>query len=395
VSATLITGIGQLVTNDASLGDGSPLGILRDAALVIEGGRVAWTGRAADAPASDTAVDAGGGCVLPGFVDSHTHIVFDGDRSAEFAARMAGEPYTGGGIVNTVTATRAASDERLRRGARARVVEMASFGTTTVEIKSGYGLSIADEQRILRIAGELTEETTFLGAHTIPPEFAGQRAGYIDLVTGDMLRACAPLARWIDVFCDTGAFSEDETRAVLSAGVAAGLQPRIHGNQLGPGPGARIAVEFDAASVDHCTYLSFEDVAALAGSRTVATLLPGADFGTRSPYPDARRLLSAGVTVALATDCNPGTSYVTSMPFVMVLAVREMRMTPAEALYAATAGGAKALRRSDVGYLAPGASADLVVLDAPSFVHLAYRPGAPLVAQTWKRGERMFERPVS
>jgi imidazolonepropionase len=313
--------------------------------------------------------------------------VFAGDRAAEFAARMAGEPYTGGGIATTVAATRGASDDRLRTGTAARLREMHANGTTTVEIKSGYGLDVANEARILRIAREFTAETTFLGAHVVPPEFASDRAAYVELVCGDMLAACAPHARWVDVFCDIGAFDAEETRAVFSAGVGAGLMPRLHGNQLGFGPGAQIAAEFGAASLDHCTYLTDDDIAALAEADVVATLLPGVEFSTRSPYPDARRLLDAGVTVALATDCNPGSAYVTSMPLMIALAVREMHLTPAEALHAATVAGARALRREDIGRLTPGARADVAMLDAPSHVHLAYRPGTPLVSQTWVGGE--------
>jgi len=386
VTATLFSAIGELVTNDPTLGDGSPLGIVRDAALIADNGRVAWVGAASAAPAADACVDVGGRAVVPGFVDSHTHLVFAGERSAEFAARMAGEPYTGGGIMTTVAATRAASDGALRANARRVLAEMTAAGTTTVEAKSGYGLTVSDERRLLAISREVTAETTFLGAHVVPAEFAEDRAAYVALVCGEMLEACAPHARWIDVFCDVGAFNEAETRAVLAAGSAAGLMPRLHGNQLAPGPGVRLAVEFGAASVDHCTHLTGADVEALASSATVATLLPGADFSTRAPYADARRLLDAGAVVALATDCNPGSSYVTSMPLVVALAVREMRMTPAEALWAATAGGAKALRRDDVGCLTPGARADLAVLDAPSYVHLAYRPGAPVVADVFKDG---------
>jgi imidazolonepropionase len=194
-----------------------------------------------------------------------------------------------------------------------------------------------------------------------------------------MLEAAAPYAKWVDVFCDRGAFDGDQARAVLTAGVKAGLQPRVHANQLAAGPGVRLAVELGAASADHCTHLTGADVDALAGSDTVATLLPGAEFSTRSPYPDARRLLDAGVTVALATDCNPGSSYTSSMAFCIALAVREMAMTPAEAVRAATLGGARALRRDDVGVLRPGARADLLLLAAPSHLHLAYRPGVPLV----------------
>ncbi|MDO8147255.1 imidazolonepropionase [Isoptericola sp. b515] len=380
----LVTGIGELVAHDPAHG---PSGVLTDAALVVSSGRVVWTGPAARAPAADDRLDVEGRCVVPGFVDSHSHVVFAGDRSAEFAARMAGEPYTGGGIATTVAATRAASDDVLRHGAGRLVAEMLAQGTTTVEIKSGYGQDVATEERMLRLARELTDETTFLGAHTVPAEL--DRRAYLDLVTGPMLAACAPHARWVDVFCEPAAataFDADESREVLEAGIRAGLLPRVHGNQLGPGPGVRLAVEVGAASVDHCTYLTGDDVAALAGSSTVATLLPAVEFSTRSPYPDARALLDAGVAVALATDCNPGSCYSSSMPFVVALAVREMGLTPLEAVHAATAGGAAALRRDDVGTLRPGARADLVVLDAPSHVHLAYRPGVPIVRTVLQGG---------
>lgn len=389
MTSILITNIGELVTCDPSVGDGSPLGIVRDAAIVIEDGRVAWAGPASHRPGADEVTDLGGSCVVPGFVDSHTHLVFAGERSAEFAARMAGEPYTGGGIATTVAATRAASTGRLHDGASDRVAEMTATGTTTLEAKSGYGLTVADEARLLEVSRDFTSETTFLGAHVIPSEYLRDRGAYVDLVVGPMLAACAPLARWIDVFCDEGAFDAEETRHILRAGIVAGLQPRLHGNQLAHGSGALVAAEFGAASVDHCNHLMDTDVAALACAGVVATLLPAADFCTRTPYPDARRLLDAGVTVALATDCNPGTAYVTSMPLVIALAVRELGLTPAEALWAATAGGAAALRRNDVGTLAVGARADLAVLDAPSYVHLAYRPGAPLVVQTWRGGARV------
>jgi imidazolonepropionase len=319
--------------------------------------------------------------VLPGFVDSHAHLVFAGDRAAEFAARMAGTPYDGGGIASSVRATRAASDDELRTLVAARVAEMRAQGTGTVEIKSGYGLTVGDEARALRIAREFTDETTFLGAHVVPAEYATRREEYVALVTGPMLVECAPHAKWIDVFCEPRsphAFTADEARVVLTAGRDAGLALRVHGNQLGPGPGVRLAVELGAASVDHCTYLSDADVDALAGSDTVATLLPGVEFSTRSPYPDGRRLLDAGVRIALATDCNPGTCYSSSMPFVIALAVREMGLSPGQALRAATVGAAESLLRSDIGRRTVGSRADLTVRDAPSYLHLTYRAGVPL-----------------
>ncbi|WP_420783273.1 imidazolonepropionase [Streptomyces sp. LPB2020-019-1HS] len=387
-SSTVITNIATLVTNDPSLGDGSPLGLVRDAAVVVEGDRVVWTGAFRKAPATDNRVDAGGRAVLPGFVDSHSHLVFAGDRTEEFNARMSGRPYSAGGIRTTVAATRAAGDAELEATLTRHLAEALRQGTTTLETKSGYGLTVEDEARALRLAARHTEEVTYLGAHIVAPEYADDPAGYVALVTGEMLDACAPHARWIDVFCEKGAFDGEQARAILTAGKARGLHPRVHANQLSFGPGVRLAVELDAASADHCTHLTDEDVAALAGSRTVATLLPGAEFSTRGPWPDARRLLDAGATVALSTDCNPGSSYTSSMPFCIALAVREMHMTPDEAVWSATAGGAAALRRDDIGRLTPGARADLVVLDAPSHVHLAYRPGVPLVRQVWRRGVR-------
>ncbi len=415
----LITGIAELVTNDpATDREAGALGIVRDAAVLVEDGRIAWIGAATHATehltlhdervdrregeerrgiwdADVEVVDAGGRAMIPGFVDSHTHLVFGGDRADEFAARMAGQRYAAGGIRSTVAATRAATDDELRARLAGFVAELHAQGTTTFEVKSGYGLSVADEQRLVRLAREVTDEVTFLGAHVVPADFADPSAdggpargadAYVDLVIGEMLAACAPSARWVDAFCERGAFTPEQSRRVLEAGRAAGLGVRVHGNQLGPGEGVQLAVDLDAASVDHCTFLSEADVAALAASNTVATLLPGVEFSTRQPYPDARRLIDAGVTVALASDCNPGSSFTSSMPFCIAVAVRDMGMTPAEAVWASTAGGALALRRTDVGALRPGASADLVLLDAPSHVHLAYRPGVPLVARVWKDG---------
>ncbi|MFD5318336.1 imidazolonepropionase [Streptomyces sp. NPDC127098] len=384
----VVTGIGALVTNDPALGPG-PLGVVRDAALVVEEGRVVWVGPARRAPDADRRHDVGGRAVIPGFVDSHSHLLYAGDRTEEFNARMSGRPYTAGGIRTTVAATREASDAELTARLAAHLREMTRQGTTTVETKSGYGLTVELEARALRVARAQLQEVTYLGAHVVPPEYADSPEEYVALVTGPMLDACAPHARWIDVFCERGAFDADQARAILTAGRRRGLELRVHANQLTAGPGVRLAVELGARSADHCTHLTDADVDALAESegQTVATLLPGCEFSTRSPYPDARRLLAAGVVVALATDCNPGSSFTSSMPFCVALAVREMGMTPDEALWSATAGGAAALARTDVGRLTPGARADLVVLDAPSPVHLAYRPGVPLVAEVWRSGE--------
>ncbi|MCU0282905.1 MAG: imidazolonepropionase [Candidatus Nanopelagicales bacterium] len=394
----LLDDIGELVTNDPALAergaepDVAALGIVHDAAVVVADGRVAWVGPAAQAPAADERLDCAGGAVLPGFVDSHAHLVFAGERAGEFAARMSGRPYRAGGIGTTVTATRAASDAALRTNLARLVAELHAAGVTTFEVKSGYGLTVADEQRACRLAAEVTDEVTFLGAHVVPAEHARDRAGYLDLLTGPMLAAAAPHARWADVFVERGAFDAVEAHVVLEAAARAGLGLRVHANQLGPGPGAALAAAHGAASADHCTHLRRRDIAALADAGTVATLLPAAELGTRSPFPDARRLLAAGVTVALATDCNPGTAYTTSMPLVIALAVSGMRMTPAEAVRAATAGGATALRRTDVGRIVPGGPADLVLLDAPSHVHLAYRPGVPLLRAVWQGGVRVDRR---
>ena len=377
MTSTVLTGIGELTTHAHD----RPL---TDAAVVLEGDRVAWVGAASEAPAADHHVDAGGRAVVPGYVDSHSHLVFAGDRSEEFAARMAGQSYAAGGIRTTVAATRAATDEQLTGRVARLVDEMRRQGTTTVEIKSGYGLTVHDEARSLAVARQFTDETTFLGAHVVPAD--ADPATYVDMVTGPMLEACAPHARWVDAFCEEGAFDVEQARAVLDAGRAAGLGGRLHANQLTYGGGVRLAAELGLAAVDHCTFLTDADVAALAESGTVATLLPGVEFSTRQPWPDARRLLDAGVTVALASDCNPGSSFTSSVAFCIALAVRDMGMTPAEALWSATAGGARALGRDDVGVLAPGKRADLVLLDAPSAIHLAYRPGVPLVAGVWKDG---------
>ncbi len=370
MTATLISNIGELVTNSDK-----ELGIIKNAALVFENNRVIWVGENTKAPAADKVIDAKNGTVTPGFVDSHTHAIFAGDRSKDYEARMSGTSYSAGGINTTVAATRSASDEELRANTKQIVDRARQSGTTTIEIKSGYGLDVETEAKLLRIANEFTEETTFLGAHVVPKEMSDARADYINLVKSKMLDACAPHAKWIDVFCDKSAFSVDEAREILKAGIAKGLKGRIHGNQLGDTGGADLAAELKLASVDHCTHISDKTIDSLAASNVVATLLPGAEFFTKSPYPDGKRFLDAGVTVALASDCNPGSSYIYSMPVVLSLAVREMNLTPAQAFYAATMGGAKALQRSDIGHLTVGAKADLVIWDAPSYLHISYRMG--------------------
>jgi imidazolonepropionase len=388
--AKLFGNIGQLVVGASP--DTGELELIENAALVIDAGMVAWVGSSANAPAADELVDVAGRTVIPGFVDSHAHLVFAGDRAAEFEARMSGLSYSAGGIKTTVATTRAASDDELRAGLNARMHELHRSGITTFETKSGYGLTVASEARSLRLAAEVTDETTFLGAHVVPAEFADRRSEYVSLVAGEMLEAAAPHARWIDVFCDRGAFDVDEADEILRAGVRAGLRPRIHANQLEAGAGIELAVKHDCASADHCTHLTDRDIELLAGSNTVATLLPGAEFSTRAEYPDARRLFAAGAKVALATDCNPGSSFTTSMAFCLAVAVRDMHFTPSQALAAATAGGAAALRRTEVGGLRVGQRANLVVLNAPSYVHLMYRPGVDLVHSTFIDGRPVYER---
>lgn len=386
----LISNIGLLVTNDSTQ-DGTPLGIIKDAALVIENGVISWVGSNRETAKSDfkNSIDACGNCVIPGFVDSHSHIIFAGDRSDEFRARMKGEKYSAGGINSTVALTRAATNQELLSNAHRILAEANSTGTTTLEIKSGYGLTIKDEARSLEIASSLSEETTFLGAHVVPLEFQNDFEGYVDLVCGEMLDAVKPHAKWIDVFCDKGAFTPDQTRKILKAGIAKGLKPRLHANQLEAGEGIKIGVELDAASVDHVSHISEHDISLLSKSNTVATILPGAEFSTRSNYLDARPLFEAEINIALASDCNPGSSYTSNMQFIIALAVREFYFSPEQALWSATMGGAKALRRTDIGHLGVGASADFSILKTPSYLHLAYRPGVHLIEEVWRRGNRI------
>jgi imidazolonepropionase len=376
--STLFNNISSLVTNTSEE--------FANPALIVEDGKIAWIGESKNSPAADHNVDLDNRTVIPGFVDSHAHLMFAGDRAEEFSARMQGQSYSAGGIKTTVAATRKASDAQLEANLAKLVSEMHAGGITTFETKSGYGLDVETESRSLAIAAKHTSETTFLGAHVVPQEYKDKSDAYVELVKNEMLSAATPHAKWIDVFCDRGAFNVEQAREILKAGMAAGLAPRIHANQLENIGAIQLAVELDCASADHCTHLSHQDIDALANSNTVATLLPGAEFSTRSQYPDARKLIDAGVTVALATDCNPGSSYTTSMAFCIALAVREMHMSPAEALWSATMGGAKALRRDDIGHLSVGVRADFAVIDAPSYIHLAYRPGVNLISDTYIAG---------
>lgn len=391
---TLVTDIAELVTNDA--GGPGLLGIVTDAALLIEDGRVRWAGAAAEAPAEAATagerISAAGGAVIPGFVDSHTHLVFAGDRSAEFAARMAGRPYTAGGIAATVAATRAASTAELEENLVRLLREAERSGTTTVEIKTGYGLSVQEELRALDIINRHTGESTLLAAHVVPPEYRDDPEGYVDLVVERIIPAAAGCARWVDAFCEAGAFTEAQAARVLTAGREYGMMPRLHANQLTAGGALQLAARLRCASADHATFASDADLAALAAAGSVVTLLPGVEFSTRQPYPDARRYLAAGVTLALATDCNPGSSFTSSMPFCIAVAVRDMHFTVEQAVWAATAGGAAALRRTDVGRLTAGARADFVILAAPSHRYLAYRPGVDLVGRVYRDGRLIAAR---
>ena len=370
MSALLIGNIGQLITNSDK-----ELGILEKAALVVENQKVVWAGSNESAPAADDYLDAENGVVTPGFVDSHTHAIFSGDRSRDYVARMSGNKYATGGIKTTVAATRDATDIELKLNLQRILQYIKLNGTTTFEIKSGYGLDIASEVKILKIAKEFTSETTFLGAHVVPDEYSEDRSAYVNLVKGEMLDAVLPYAKWIDVFCDTGAFTTDESREILKSGMAKGLLGRIHGNQLGDTGGVELALELGLASVDHASHISDASIEALANSEVVTTFLPGAEFFTKSAYPNAKKLLELGATVALATDCNPGSSFITSMPIVMAMAIRDMGFTPAQAMAAATLGGAKALKRADIGYLTAGAKADIIIWQAPTYEHIPYRMG--------------------
>ena len=382
MSSTAFTNIAALVTNDPSIGDG-PLGVLHGATVVIENEKISHIGKGSPMGV-DREIDCSTKTLIPGFVDSHTHLIFAGDRAQEFSARSRGEKYTAGGINTTVESTRNASDSILTANAQRLLNEATLSGTTTMEIKSGYGLNEIDEIRSINIASQFTAETTLLAAHVIPREFKNNPEGYVDLIVKKIIPASK--AKWIDVFCDTGAFSEDQSRRIFDAGIAHGLIPRIHANQLQRTNSVQLAIELGAASADHLSNSSDEDIQALAASKTVATLLPGAEFSTQHEGKLGRRFLDAGAKVAIASDCNPGSSYTTSMPFCIAAAVSLMGFTVEEAVLAATLGGAQALRRSDIGKIAPGFQADLALLESESYIHLAYRPGINLISQTYKSG---------
>ena len=389
----LFTDIGQLVTATGPAGAGEQsLGIVTDGAIEVVGHRVTRVGQMSDSwvsevKASDAeVVSVSGRAVIPGFVDSHTHLVFAGDRIEEFTARMSGEPYQASGIATTVNATRAATDDELLALASERRKVARSQGTTTMEVKTGYGLSVEHEARLARVASAVGDVVTYLGAHLIPEEFTTDKDAYADLVCGPMLDAVADHVSRVDVFLETGAFDADQARKILLAGKERGLVPVIHGSQLGPGDAAKVANELGAASLDHGTFLTDEDVALLAGSNTVVTLLPITELATKQPPPDARRLLDAGITVAVASNMNPGSGHSSSMPLAIALAVTTMNMSPADALWSATAGGARALRLDDRGTIAPGSRADLTEIDAAHFAHLAYQPGMPLIRRVWQAG---------
>ena len=415
----LFTGISELVVNDLDrLGE---LDVIADAALLVDDGRVIWSGPSAQA---DTAVsnrlgeggaslndddiangevtsandlggletiDLGGKAVIPGFVDSHNHLIFAGDRSEEFAARMAGQKYSAGGIATTVAATRAASEAELEANLVHLLEQAQRQGTTTFEIKSGYGLTVPDEIQALDIINRHTEESTLIAAHVVPPEFKDEPERYVDLVIDEIIPAAEGKAKWIDVFCETGAFTEDQTRRIIEAGKAVGMKPRLHANQLTEGGALKLGAELGCVSVDHATFASDEDLEILAEAGTVVTLLPSIEFSTRQPYPDARRYVDAGVRLAIASDRNPGSGFSNSMPFVIAIGVRDMHFTVEQAVWAATAGGANALQRTDVGHLGAGARADLAILDAPSYRHLAYRPGVQLVERVYSGGELIVD----
>lgn len=392
----VLTGAGRLATLAAGEGREGLLGVLRDGALAARKGRIVWVGpqqalaRAVMALPNATTVDAGGALVLPGFVDSHSHLVFAGHRANEFHERLRGVTYAellaqGRGILATVAATRAASEAALVKSAQARTARCLQHGTTTLEAKTGYGLNLEDELKCLRVmqqlrAGPPRLVSTCLAAHAVPPEYRDDHAAYVRLVCETILPAARPLAEFCDVFCETGAFSVEESRIILTRAHTLGYQLKLHANQLGHSGGARLAAALGAVSADHLDYLTDDDLAGLRTAGVVATLLPGCSYTLRHAYPDGRRMLDAGLELALATDLNPGTSYTENMQFIIGLAVSFCGLTVEEALRAATIGGAWALRlENEVGSLVPGKRCDLTLWDAADERELGYHVGVNLV----------------
>jgi imidazolonepropionase len=400
-----VTRPGELRKTGKPMGDP---GIITDGAVVIDGDRIAWLGPTADLldlPAEAEVIDLSGKVVVPGFVDSHTHLVFAGDRLDEWEQRLRGASYqeiaaAGGGIMSTVRAVRQSSREQLKALARSRLQRLLSFGVTTVEVKSGYGLTPADEIKCLEAIAELNAEgpvelvPTFLGAHVVPAEHAGDRGIYLDQLCDDMLPEVARcgLAEFCDVFCETGVFSLEESERILRRAAGLGMKLKVHADELTPLGGANLAVRLGAVSADHLLCVSEAGIDALAASGTVATLLPGTAFFLGMPAAPARKLIERGATVALASDCNPGTCPTENLPLVGSMACVSMGMLPGEALTALTLNAAAALGRSEqVGSLAVGKQADLVVYDVTDYRELFYHFGVCQVWRVYKRGRVVHE----
>lgn len=402
----LVEDAAQVVTCDPGRGSGGRLGVVERGTVAAAGERVVWVGPSRLAAAEvrlapgGRRLDARGRAVLPGFVDSHTHLVFAGTREKEYAMRAEGATYqqiaaAGGGILSTVRATRRASVDELVALGRARLDLMLAHGTTTCEAKSGYGLTVDDELKMLEVIRRLDAEhpvdvhPTFCGAHEVPEEYRGRADAYVDLVVEAMLPkvAAGRLARYIDVFCEEGVFSVDQARRVLMAGARHGLRAKFHADEFTTLGGAELAAEVGALSADHLLRASDEGIRRMAAAGVTATLLPGTAFFLGLPYAPARRFLDAGVRVALASDFNPGSSMGFNLQLVMTMAVSQMKMPPEEALLAVTAGGAHAMGlEREVGALRPGMLCDLLVCDVPTWEHVSYLYGVNHVAAVVKRG---------
>lgn len=407
----ILTGAGELVTLEPRLGEG-PLGVIRGGALAALSGTIVWIGRTAEVRKTvwllrgGHELDARGRVVLPGFVDSHTHLVFAGSREKEFAQRIAGASYqriaaAGGGILSTVEATRDATADELIALARRRLDLALQHGTTTLEAKSGYGLTTIDEVKMLEVIRSLREahpvevHATFCGAHEVPPEFKGDTDGYVDLIVNEMLPEVTGkrLADYCDVFCEQGVFSVAQARRILFAAREAGLRAKLHADEFVATGGAELAAEVGALSADHLLAARLDGIRAMKEAGVIATLLPGTAFFLRLPYAPARAFLETGIIVALATDFNPGSSYTPNMQLIITLACTQMRMTVEEAIQAATLGGARAMGlETKVGSLARGKTCDLTVMDIPNYYHLPYLFGVNHVQSVVKAGQIVWPR---